>query len=126
MQKLKLFLVAGLALPVLGLVAVPTTSVSALGLSDAQSQVESVDGLAKSADDPSGLVKNVINFMLYLVGILSVAFLIWGGIRYTTSAGDSNKVTSAKNTIMYAVIGLIVAILAYAIVNLVITQVKTD
>lgn len=126
MQKLKLFLVAGLALPVLALAAVPTASVSALGLSDAQNQVSDVDGLAKSADDPSGLVKNVINFMLYLVGILSVAFLIWGGIRYTASAGDSNKVTSAKNTIMYAVIGLIVAILAYAIVNLVITQVKTD
>ena len=45
--------------------------------------------------------------------------LIWGGILYTTSAGDSNKVTTAKNTIMYAVIGLVIAIFAYAIVNFV-------
>ena len=47
--------------------------------------------------------------------------LIWGGILYTTSSGDSNKVTTAKNTIMYAVIGLVVAIFAYAIVNFVLT-----
>ena len=46
--------------------------------------------------------------------------LIWGGIRYTTSGGNANSVTAAKNTILYAVIGLIVAILAYAIVNWVI------
>lgn len=124
MQKIKQLLMVGLALPVLALAVVPVTPVSALGLSDAQTQVEGVDGLAKSADDPSSIVKNFINFMLYVIGILSVAYLIWGGIRYTTSAGDSNKVTAAKNTIMYAVIGLVVAILAYAIVNLVITQVK--
>ena len=55
------------------------------------------------------------------VGILSVIMLIWGGILYTTSSGDSNKVTTAKNTIMYAVIGLVVAIFAYAIVNFVLT-----
>ena len=51
---------------------------------------------------------------------LSVIMLIWGGIRYTTSAGDSNKVTAAKNTVLYAIVGLVIAILAYAIVNMVI------
>ena len=49
--------------------------------------------------------------------------LIIGGIRYVISGGDSKKVTDAKNTIMYAIIGLIIAILAYAIVNFVITAV---
>ncbi|QWQ32311.1 hypothetical protein KOY48_00145 [Candidatus Minimicrobia naudis] len=48
--------------------------------------------------------------------------LIWGGIRYTTSAGDSNKVTAPKNTVLYAIVGLVVAILAYAIVNMVIDK----
>ena len=49
--------------------------------------------------------------------------LIYGGLRYVISGGDSKKVTDAKNTIMYAIIGLIIAILAYAIVNFVINAV---
>lgn len=69
--------------------------------------------------DPTGsdgIVNQVVNFILWAVGIIAVVMLIWGGIRYMTSGGDSNKLTSAKNTIIYAVIGLIVAIFAYAIV----------
>ena len=46
--------------------------------------------------------------------------IIYGGFMYTTSAGDSNKVTKAKNAIMYGIIGLVVAMLAFAIVNFVI------
>jgi hypothetical protein len=52
--------------------------------------------------------------------------LIIGGIRYTVSNGDSAAVTSAKNTILYAVIGIVVAILAYALVNFVITSFAAD
>ena len=75
--------------------------------------------------DANSLVKNVVNIILWVVGILSVIMLVWGGIKYTTSAGDTNKVTSAKNTIIYAVIGLIISIMAYAIVNFVIGQIGT-
>jgi hypothetical protein len=49
--------------------------------------------------------------------------LIYGGLRYVISGGDSKKVTDAKNTIMYAIIGLIIAILSYAIVNFVINSI---
>lgn len=59
----------------------------------------------------------IVNTLLFIIGAVSVIMLIWGGIRYTTSAGNSTSVTAAKNTIMYAVIGLIIAFLAYAIVN---------
>jgi hypothetical protein len=52
--------------------------------------------------------------------------LIYGGIRYTISAGDSKAVTDAKNTILYAIIGIIVALLAYAIVNFVLTSLITQ
>jgi ABC-type Na+ efflux pump permease subunit len=48
--------------------------------------------------------------------------LIIGGIRYVVSGGDSAAVTSAKNTILYAVVGIVVAILAFALVNFVITS----
>lgn len=59
----------------------------------------------------------IVNVLLFIIGAISVIMLIIGGIRYTTSAGDSGNVTAAKNTIMYALIGLVVAFLAFAIVN---------
>jgi hypothetical protein len=48
--------------------------------------------------------------------------IIFGGIRYVTSTGDASRVKSAKDTVMYSVVGLIVAMLAYTIVNFVITR----
>jgi hypothetical protein len=59
----------------------------------------------------------VVNVLLFVIGAVSVIMLIVGGIRYTVSAGDSGNVTAAKNTIMYAIIGLVIAFLAFAIVN---------
>ena len=49
--------------------------------------------------------------------------VIIGGVKYTTSGGDQAAVTSAKNTILYGIIGLVIAILAYAIVNFVISKI---
>ena len=70
----------------------------------------------------NGIFKTVTNVLLFIIGAVSVIMLIIGGIRYTVSAGDSSAVTAAKNTIMYAIIGIIVAILAFAVVNFVITS----
>ena len=72
----------------------------------------------------NGVVKNVINVILYVVGILAVVMIIIGGIQYTTSGGDSAAVTKAKNTILYGIVGLVIAILAYAIVNFVLTNLR--
>ena len=66
------------------------------------------------------LFQTVTNVLLFLIGAVSVIMLIVGGLRYVLSNGDSSAVTSAKNTILYAVIGIIVALLAYAIVNFVV------
>lgn len=68
-----------------------------------------------------GIFTTIVNVLLFIVGAIAVIMLIIGGIRYTTSNGDSNQVTAAKNTILYAIIGIIVAIIAYAVVNFVIT-----
>lgn len=75
---------------------------------------------AKNNDQIDSLVQNIINLLLMAVGVIAVIMIIIGGIRYVLSAGDSSQITSAKNTVLYAVIGLVVAILAYAIVNFVI------
>src|ERR1035437_7554101 len=69
-----------------------------------------------------GVPKTVVNTLLEIAGALAVIFLIVGGLKYATSAGDSKRVESAKNTILYAIVGLVITILAYAIVNFVITK----
>lgn len=66
-----------------------------------------------------GIFKTITNVLLFIIGAISVIMLIIGGIRYTISSGDSAAVTSAKNTILYAIVGIIVALLSYAIVNFV-------
>lgn len=71
---------------------------------------------------PDGLFRTITNVLLFLVGAVAVIMLIIGGIRYVISGGDQNAVTSAKNTILYAIVGIIVALLAYGIVNFVLTQ----
>lgn len=68
-------------------------------------------------------VKNVLNAAFIVAGLLSVAFVAFGGLKYTLSNGDSNGISSAKNTIMYALIGLAVTLSAAIIVNFVIGRV---
>lgn len=70
-----------------------------------------------SKDKLSVNIKTVVNVMLFALGAISVIMIVIGGIRYTTSGGESSSVKGAKDTIMYAIIGLVVAMLAYAIVN---------
>lgn len=80
-------------------------------------------GMPSDLIGTSGVFTKITNTVLFAVGIISVIMLIVGGLRYIISGGDSKKVTDAKNTIMYAIIGLIIAILSYAIVNFVISAV---
>ena len=74
----------------------------------------------------TGIFTRIVSVMLFTVGILSVIMLIFGGLRYIISNGDSKKVEAAKNTILYAIIGLIVAIMSYAIVNFVVSSFTTS
>ena len=84
------------------------------------------EGMPTMLIGPSGVFTQITNTVLYIVGIISVIMLIYGGLRYVISGGDSKKVTDAKNTILYAIIGLIVSILAFAIVNFVINAITGD
>lgn len=124
MNKLKLILAGLLVVPTVALAVAPAAS--AEGDFTLTNGVNSArgEGVSETASDPQTLVKQFVNIFLFAVGALSVIMLIWGGIRYTTSAGDSNKVTAAKSTVLYAIVGLVVAILAYAIVNMVIDKFK--
>jgi hypothetical protein len=71
---------------------------------------------------PGGIFQTVANTLIFLVGAVSVIFLIIGGLRYVISQGDSKNVTAAKDTILYAIIGIVVAVISFALVNFVITS----
>ena len=72
-------------------------------------------------DDFNQSIKNTTDWILGFVGMIAVLMLIWGGINYLTSAGDEDKARTGKKTISYALIGLVVAGIAYAVVNVIIT-----
>ena len=84
--------------------------------------------LARGNDEPEqldgdeGMFKRITDVLLFIIGAVSVIMLIVGGIRYVVSGGDQGQVTAAKNTILYAIVGIIVAILAYAVVNFFVGQ----
>lgn len=77
---------------------------------------------ATAGNRVSGLIKQVINIISIIVGVVAVIMIIIGGLRYITSGGDSSSVSSAKNTILYAIVGLVVVALAQLIVQFVITK----
>ncbi len=75
-----------------------------------------------TSSDLAGIFAVVSNTLIYIVGAVAVIFLIIGGLRYVISNGDPKAVTAAKDTILYAIIGIVVAILSYAAVNFVISR----
>ena len=69
-----------------------------------------------------GLLDNIVNIFSAIVGVIAVIMIIVGGLRYITSGGDSSRVGGAKTTIIYALVGLVVVVLAQLIVHFVINQ----
>lgn len=81
---------------------------------------------ARAADQPAtlfgdtGVFSQISSVLLFIVGAIAVIMIVIGGLRYVVSGGDAALVSAAKNTILYALVGIIIAILAYAAVNFVI------
>lgn len=120
MKKL-IFSICAAALTVLGLGGVAMVSPAY-----AAPNTEYIESTNPDGDSSTGLmdtVKTIINVVLGIVGLIAVVMIILGGVSFITSQGDATKVTKAKNTVLYGVIGLIVALLAFAIVNFVLGNV---
>ena len=81
------------------------------------------EGMPTELIGDNGVFSRITNTVLLIVGLISVIMLVYGGLRYILSGGDSKKVTDAKNTVLYAIIGLIISMLAYAIVHFVLNSV---
>ena len=67
-----------------------------------------------------GIFTVIANTLIFLVGAIAVIFLIIGGLRYVISNGDSKNVTAAKDTILYAIVGIVVAVISFALVQFVV------
>lgn len=117
MKNLKHYIIGG----ALALAAVlPAASVAAVNPSDEVNKGVTAAGGSGQQLEPQ--IEQIINVLLFVIGAIAVIMIILGGIKYVLSNGDSAQITSAKNTVLYSVIGLVVALLAYAIVNFVVTQ----
>jgi hypothetical protein len=79
--------------------------------------------LKKAEDRVSDTIKNIVNLITILVGIIAVIMIIINGFRFITSGGDSNAVASARNGIIYALVGLVVAALAQVLVRFVLNRI---
>lgn len=130
MKKLVLSVVAAV-LTVLGLGGVatmsPANAFSCVGpngniITNATDMSQCAGG-SDNKTDLMGTLTVVINVILAVVGFVAVIMIIMGGISFITSQGDSSKVTKARNTILYGVVGLVVALLAFAIVNFVLSNI---
>lgn len=73
-------------------------------------------------DKVNKLIRTVLNVLSVIVGIIAVVMIIIGGFQYITSAGSQEKVTKAKNTLLYAIIGLIIVALAQIIVKFILDK----
>ena len=76
--------------------------------------------------DLMNVLTTIINVVVGVVGFIAVAMIVMGGISFATSQGDTAKVAKARNTILYGVVGLVVALLAFAIVNFVLKSIFSN
>jgi hypothetical protein len=128
MKKIKSIIVS--VMMMLGVITLPVAPVFAEACTDspaqcAQNGTDSVNNQGSNGGTKlEDMIKIIVNVLLFLLGAIAVIMIIIGGIRYATSGGDASATKSAKDTILYAVIGLVVAILAYAIVNFILGAFK--
>jgi len=128
MKKMTQIIVSSLmAFGLVSLFAMPVLAYDPIGDSAACKSDNPPDvckdlGVANGKDAVSSTVQNVIDILFYVIGVIAVIMIIIGGIKYVTSNGDSSSISSAKNTILYAVVGLVVALMSYGIVKFVLNQ----
>ena len=127
MKKSKIVtIIAAIVLSIFGLSLIPnaTYADSVCDHLDPSSPAYRANGCGgTSTTDFSNTIIGIVNGIVGALSLVAVIFIVIGGINYMTSQGDPAKTKKAKDTILYAVIGLIVAVLAFAIVNFVIAKI---
>ena len=128
MNKIKniiCLVMATLAIAVTGLAATTMAPAYATTANEqAQNGVNSINPEGTSTKSLPEMIKIILTVVFTVIGMVAVVMIILGGVNYATSLGDPAKATKAKNTIMYAVIGLVITLLAIAIVNFVLSSLQ--
>ena len=128
MKKIKLYITT--LIVALGLGAPALAPVTVLAATPKATVCQTLGSNAGCTSDPSNgvsltnVIRAVIQILSIVIGVVAVIMIMIGGFKYVTSGGDSSSVSSAKNTILYAVVGLVVAGLAQIIVFYVLGKVK--
>lgn len=86
-------------------------------------QNECLDKDGNSVNTVIYTMRNIINLLLYVAGIIAVVIIVIAGFRFVASNGDATQVSKAKNTIIYALVGLVVAVMSYTIVNFILENI---
>ena len=89
----------------------------------AENTAGGIDTVGTNTQNLDNMIINIINGVLGVLGLVCVVIVIIGGINYMTSQGDAGKVKKGKDTILYGIIGLIICVLAFAIVNFVLRNI---
>mgnify|MGYP007060687272 CR=1 FL=1 len=96
---------------------IPTASAAIIGSGDLPSNLGEATGGESSL---RAIIVKVINYFLGFLGLVAVIMIIYGGFTYVTAAGKQEAVDSAKKTILYAIVGIVIILLSFAIVNTVV------
>ena len=95
------------------------TNVASTGGEGSGSECTEAGNGTASTDGLFAIASNIVNLFSVVVGIIAVLMIIFGGFKYITSGGDSGNVSGAKNTLIYAIVGLVIVALAQFIVRFV-------
>lgn len=121
-----MFFIAIAAIGITTLMPTHTFADDICGNSNISPEIQAASGCSNTSvkiNDLPTVIQNILNAIIGIAGVVSVVFIVVGGIQYITSTGDPGKTKKAKDTILYALIGLIVCALSFAIVNFVISQI---
>ncbi len=123
MKKIKQFIIAAVVALSFSTAVVPVAIVHA----DASTQtacnaISNNKGCTSTGPNITSIVKVIVNILSVVVGIAAVIMIIIGGLKYVTSNGDSNAISSAKNTIIYAIVGLVIVAMSQFIVQFVLNK----
>ena len=130
-NKVKTLAAGGLGVVAMGLQAAPTFAEGGTkrvrcpngDLVNNLTECDTIKTNSLNSNNLMSTLNTIINVVIGIIGFVAVMVIILGGVQYTTSAGDSGKVKKAKDTIMYGIIGLIVALMAYSIVNFILSNI---
>lgn len=86
-------------------------------LIDPSDNPELISGATGGTGDLKGIVKTILNFFLGFLGFVATIMVIYGGVLYVTSAGNDENVAKAKKILMYAIVGILIILVSFALIN---------